>query len=162
MADEREEIARRLADMADFLGGGGEDTGGVLIAGSVAKEHAADLRAILARAQGPGTEAAEEISSKTLPGNGLGWFERAEEISLCAAWLYECARYFERRPTNGEDAAHWSNVANAENARKYAALICSLIDTPDGGEAVHLPAEREGSRDEPKNVLAHPQKGGEG
>lgn len=33
---------------------------------------------------------------------------------------------------------------------------------PDGGEAVHSPAEREGSRDEPKNDLAHPQKGGEG
>lgn len=33
---------------------------------------------------------------------------------------------------------------------------------PDGGEAVHSPDEREGSRDEPKNDLAHPQKGGEG
>lgn len=28
------------------------------------------------------------------------------ELSLCAYWLDECARYFEKRPTNGEDAAH--------------------------------------------------------
>lgn len=32
----------------------------------------------------------------------------------------------------------------------------------DGGEAVHSPDEREGSREANKNDLAHPQKGGEG
>lgn len=34
--------------------------------------------------------------------------------------------------------------------------------SPDGGEAVHSPDEREGSRDKPKNDLPNPQKGGEG
>lgn len=77
-------------------------------------------------------EAGEEISSKALPGNGFGGFERAEEISLCAAWLDECARYFEKRPTNGEDAAHWSNVANAVNARKCAALLRAIKEGADG------------------------------
>lgn len=41
-------------------------------------------------------------------------------------FLNESARYFERRPTNGEDTAHWSNTYNAENCRKIAALIESL------------------------------------
>jgi hypothetical protein len=36
------------------------------------------------------------------------------------AWLREAARYFANRPTGGEDAAHWSNVYNAENANKLA------------------------------------------
>lgn len=35
-------------------------------------------------------------------------------------WLRECAEYFERRDTGGEDMAHWANVANAETARKIA------------------------------------------
>lgn len=39
------------------------------------------------------------------------------------AWLEEAARYFEKRDTGGEDAAFWANVANAENARKIAAMI---------------------------------------
>ena len=32
-------------------------------------------------------------------------------------WLDECARYFERRDSKGEDRAHWANVHNAKNAR---------------------------------------------
>jgi hypothetical protein len=36
------------------------------------------------------------------------------------AFLTEAARYFETRPTGGEDAAHWSNVFNAKNCRKAA------------------------------------------
>jgi len=36
------------------------------------------------------------------------------------AFLAEAARYFETRPTGGEDAAHWSNVFNAKNCRKAA------------------------------------------
>lgn len=35
-------------------------------------------------------------------------------------FLEEAARYFERRPTGGEDAAFWSNVANASNCRRIA------------------------------------------
>lgn len=48
------------------------------------------------------------------------------------AFLNEAASYFERRPTNGEDSAHWANVRNAENFRKIAALL----ETPrrDGEE----------------------------
>jgi len=38
-------------------------------------------------------------------------------------WLEEAARYFERRPTMGEDLAFWSNVTNAENCRKIAVLL---------------------------------------
>jgi hypothetical protein len=36
------------------------------------------------------------------------------------AFLTEAARYFETRPTGGEDAAHWSNVFNAKNCREAA------------------------------------------
>lgn len=36
------------------------------------------------------------------------------------AWLTAAAVYFANRPTHGEDRAHWSNVYNAENARKLA------------------------------------------
>ena len=32
-------------------------------------------------------------------------------------WLLDCAKYFENRDTGGEDARHWANVYNAENAR---------------------------------------------
>jgi hypothetical protein len=43
-------------------------------------------------------------------------------------WLHEAAAYFERRPTGGEDAAHWSNVYNAENCRRIARLIAGKED----------------------------------
>lgn len=39
------------------------------------------------------------------------------------AFLTEAARYFENRPMNGEDSQYWSNVLNAENCKKAAALI---------------------------------------
>lgn len=39
------------------------------------------------------------------------------------AFLEEAARYFENRPTHGEDRAHWSNVYNAENCRKIAVAL---------------------------------------
>lgn len=42
------------------------------------------------------------------------------------AWLQEAARYFANRPTGGEDAAHWSNVCNAENANKIASHLDAL------------------------------------
>lgn len=43
-----------------------------------------------------------------------------------ATFLHAAARYFERRPTGGEDMAHWANVYNAENCRRIAAWIESL------------------------------------
>jgi hypothetical protein len=54
------------------------------------------------------------------------------------AFLTEAARYFESRPTKGEDATHWSNVYNAANCRKIIALLVGL-STPSpspsaGGE----------------------------
>jgi hypothetical protein len=36
------------------------------------------------------------------------------------AFLREAARYFAGRPTDGEDRAHWSNVANSENCERIA------------------------------------------
>jgi len=41
-------------------------------------------------------------------------------------FLEAAARYFEARPTNGEDAAHWSNGKNAENCRRIADEIIRL------------------------------------
>ena len=41
------------------------------------------------------------------------------------AFLIEAARYFERRPTGGEDSAHWSNVYNAKNCREIAEMIAA-------------------------------------
>jgi hypothetical protein len=38
-------------------------------------------------------------------------------------FLREAAEYFERRPTNGEDSAHWANVYNAKNCRDIADLL---------------------------------------
>lgn len=45
------------------------------------------------------------------------------DLPSLAKWADEAARYFENRPTNGEDLAHWSNVMNAENARKIASYL---------------------------------------
>lgn len=44
------------------------------------------------------------------------------------SWLEGAARYFEKRPTNGEDRAHWANVYNAETSRKIAELIKELAE----------------------------------
>lgn len=41
-------------------------------------------------------------------------------------FLEEAAKYFEHRPTNGEDRAHWANVYNAENCRKAIEEISRL------------------------------------
>lgn len=57
----------------------------------------------------------------TLPtGQGEG---RLPSVTAAVAFLDEAARYFESRPTQGEDKAHWSNVANAEMCRKVAGLV---------------------------------------
>lgn len=51
------------------------------------------------------------------------------------AFLAEAARYFEKRPTGGEDAAHWSNIYNAKNCRTAAALIERLSAERDEAQA---------------------------
>lgn len=38
-------------------------------------------------------------------------------------FLREAAAFFERRPTGGEDSAHWSNWSNAKNCLEVADLI---------------------------------------
>ena len=43
------------------------------------------------------------------------------------AWAEEAARYFENRPTGGEDKAHWANVYNAENARRVADALRAVV-----------------------------------
>lgn len=53
------------------------------------------------------------------------------EREKLAKWCDEAARYFERRQTNGEDMAHWSNVMNAQNARKAATLLRTPAEAPD-------------------------------
>lgn len=47
-------------------------------------------------------------------------------MSDVMGFLAEAARYFRARPTGGEDAAHWSNVSNAENCERAAAEIATL------------------------------------
>lgn len=49
----------------------------------------------------------------------------AESKMSDADWLDESARYFERRPTGGEDMAFWANVANAERCRSIAKSLRS-------------------------------------
>lgn len=51
------------------------------------------------------------------------------EPAKAVEFLTEAATYFARRPTGGEDAAHWSNAANAATCRRIAALI-SALSTP--------------------------------
>ena len=38
-------------------------------------------------------------------------------------FLEEAAKYFENRPTNGEDSAYWANVYNAENCRAVVKIL---------------------------------------
>lgn len=45
------------------------------------------------------------------------------DIKAMRKWLLDAANYFDRRPTGGEDLAHWSNVQNAENCRKISRLL---------------------------------------
>lgn len=39
------------------------------------------------------------------------------------AFLEDAAKFFERRPTDGEDMTHWANRYNAENCRRIALAI---------------------------------------
>ncbi len=62
-----------------------------------------------------------------------GWtMTRGEAV----AFLLEAAGYFERRPTNGEDRAHWSNVYNAENCRKIALMLADRPVTTTEAERI--------------------------
>lgn len=38
-------------------------------------------------------------------------------------FLEECAKYFETRPTGGEDRAYWANVFNAERCRNVIDIL---------------------------------------
>lgn len=61
--------------------------------------------------------------------------EQSGNSGALAAWCRDAARYFENRPTGGEDAAHWANVINAENARKAAAALEALSARVEAAEA---------------------------
>lgn len=50
----------------------------------------------------------------------------AGDVGAHIKFLQQAASYFEKRPTNGEDKAHWSNVSNAENCRKAATALEAL------------------------------------
>lgn len=50
------------------------------------------------------------------------------------AFLNEAAHYFENRPKNGEDGAHWSNFYNSENCRATAKVFELMLEAL---EAVH-------------------------
>jgi hypothetical protein len=83
------------------------------------------------RAPSPIPAAPADVAGE--PSNNPCRFDHGEHVSnpyklaaASTAFLTEAARYFETRPTGGEDAAHWSNVYNAKNCREAAALIQSL------------------------------------
>jgi hypothetical protein len=46
-------------------------------------------------------------------------------------FLREAARYFDNRPTGGEDSAFWSNVANAQTCHRIADLLHALPKPKD-------------------------------
>lgn len=48
---------------------------------------------------------------------------RGMTVAAASAFLMEAARYFRGRETGGEDRAFWSNVYNAENCEKIAAML---------------------------------------
>ena len=49
-----------------------------------------------------------------------------EAVEKDVAFLREAARYFANRPTDGEDRAHWSNVANSESCERIANHLSTL------------------------------------
>ena len=54
--------------------------------------------------------------------------EQLAEMQPRLEFLLETARYFRKRPTGGEDRAHWANIYNAENCEKAAKEFRALID----------------------------------
>lgn len=65
----------------------------------------------------------EDMSNTTteLPAGPSG--RKSILVHDAVAFLTEAARYFESRPTDGEDRAYWANVYNAENCRLSVRLI---------------------------------------
>lgn len=59
--------------------------------------------------------------------------EQREDADV--AFLRVAAKYFESRPINGEDMAHWSNVANAAACRRIANRLAAppASTYPDAG-----------------------------
>ena len=57
------------------------------------------------------------------------------QVQDATAFLEEASRYFENRPTHGEDRAHWSNVHNAENCRKVISTLTREKARADKAEA---------------------------
>ena len=57
-----------------------------------------------------------------------GWLKDADRVlASMAEWAREAGRYFNKRPTHGEDRAFWANTYNAENANKLGAFLEALI-----------------------------------
>ncbi len=57
-----------------------------------------------------------------------GWLKDADRVLVgMAEWAREAGRYFDKRPTGGEDCTFWANVYNAENANKVAAFLETLV-----------------------------------
>jgi len=48
---------------------------------------------------------------------------RMDSIDNAVRFLREASKYFNGRPTNGEDRAYWANVYNAENCEEIAKLL---------------------------------------
>jgi hypothetical protein len=48
---------------------------------------------------------------------------KVKDSKAAIEFLEEASRYFEKRPTHGEDKAYWSNVYNAENCLGIVKLI---------------------------------------
>lgn len=58
-------------------------------------------------------------------------------------FLEEAAKYFEKRPTGGEDKAHWANVYNAEHCRKIIKEIEQARITSQYWKSEHIAANVE-------------------
>ena len=83
-----------------------------------------DKRATTCRPCAEKSEAAYEAPEAAPQAGGLAWAHQ---------WLAECAAYFTKRDTGGEDRAHWANVYNVENCQKISAAIERLErQLPDG------------------------------
>lgn len=54
------------------------------------------------------------------------------DVDSAIIFLGKAAKYFENRPTGGEDRAYWANVYNAENCRKVQALVVALDNKARG------------------------------
>ena len=54
--------------------------------------------------------------------------EQLADIAKRPDFLLKAAQYFRKRPTGGEDRAHWANVYNAENCEKMAMEFRALLD----------------------------------